>query len=192
MAENQNVKPATTNKFAAGVKEWFRKRIVGLKRKTHIIPLLVTLIASIVYLLNLRTVSKSALDNYNAGWLGIAMFVVTLFSILILALYIYAFPKRKKPNIVMLVLIFVFAAAMIGMDVLYYISLSDYLKTLEEAASLYYEALDVTLAHIIILGISVVLLATLPLYKKLIMKINTRKDLEENEIKEEIDTSAEV
>jgi competence protein ComGC len=46
--------------------------------------------------------------------------------------------------------------------------------------------------HIVLIGISMVVLAFLPLYKKAINKINTKKVLEENVLNEEIDTSAEV
>ena len=53
-------------------------------------------------------------------------------------------------------------------------------------------AFPIVLTHIVLVGLSVVLLATLPLYRKLILKINTSKVVESNELKEEIDTSAEV
>lgn len=53
------------------------------------------------------------------------------------------------------------------------------------------KAFDVTIAHIVMLGISAVMLATLPLYRMLIMKINTSKVIESTEIKEAIDTQDE-
>lgn len=49
-------------------------------------------------------------------------------------------------------------------------------------------ALNLTIVHMVFLGISALLLATLPLYKKLIMKIDTSKEIESTEIKEVIDT----
>ena len=52
-------------------------------------------------------------------------------------------------------------------------------------------ALNLTIAHIVFLGIGSVLLATLPLYRKLILKINTAKVIEDNDIKETIDTEDE-
>ena len=50
------------------------------------------------------------------------------------------------------------------------------------------KALNLDIAHMVFLGISALLLATLPLYKKLIMKIDTSKVVESTEIKEVIDT----
>ena len=52
-------------------------------------------------------------------------------------------------------------------------------------------SLNVSIVHIVFMGISVILLATLPLYKKLIMKINTKKVVEGTEMTEEIDTAEE-
>ena len=52
-------------------------------------------------------------------------------------------------------------------------------------------ALNLDVAHMVFLGISAVLLATLPLYKKLILKINTSKVVEGTNIKEAIDTEDE-
>lgn len=53
------------------------------------------------------------------------------------------------------------------------------------------KAFSVTIAHVVFLCISAILLATLPLYRKLIMKIDTSKVVESTEIKEAIDTEDE-
>lgn len=55
-----------------------------------------------------------------------------------------------------------------------------------------YNAINGVLAHAILVAIAALLTATYPLYGKLIGKINTRKNVESTEIKEAIDTSAEV
>jgi TRAP-type mannitol/chloroaromatic compound transport system permease small subunit len=81
----------------------------------------------------------------------------------------------------------VFYAIMIVCDVEYYVLLNNYLEGRQmstEAA----QSLNYSIAHIIMLGICVVALATLPLYKKLIMMINTKKEVKSNDIKEVIDT----
>jgi hypothetical protein len=193
MEENQVVvndkgnQPSFGQKFSAGAKEFFRKRAVGLKRSTHIIPLFLTLIASVCYLLWLRTFSITVIADLDAEWLGFCVFVNNLFSILILALFLSAFPKRKKPNVVMLVLLFVFFAIMITCDVVYYCIYSNYLATRvmsTEAA----QTLTYSIVHIILLAIAAISLATLPLYKKAIMKINTRKEIASNNMKEVIDS----
>jgi TRAP-type mannitol/chloroaromatic compound transport system permease small subunit len=151
------------------------------------IPLIITLVASVCYLLWLKTYSITVTSNQAASWTGFCVFVNNLLSILVLALYLSAFPKRKKPNLILVALIFVFYAIMIVCDVEYYVLLNNYLEGRQmstEAA----QSLNYSIAHIIMLGICVVALATLPLYKKLIMMINTKKEVKSNDIKEVIDT----
>ena len=41
----------------------------------------------------------------------------------------------------------------------------------------------------IFIGITAVVMATMPLYKKLILRINTRKEVETTQMKEVIDTT---
>ena len=62
MAENENVmenevqlqpkdsKPSKGKRFGAAVKEWFRKRIVALKRAPQNIPLIYMVIVSLIWL----------------------------------------------------------------------------------------------------------------------------------------------
>ena len=49
------------------------------------------------------------------------------------------------------------------------------------------QSLTYSIVHIVLIGICALLLATLPLYTKLINMINTKKEVESNEIKEVID-----
>ena len=50
------------------------------------------------------------------------------------------------------------------------------------------KSMDLAIAHVAMLCVSAVLLAMLPLYKKLILKINTKKEIADNDIKEVVDT----
>ncbi|MDE7086780.1 MAG: hypothetical protein K2O67_01175, partial [Clostridia bacterium] len=213
--------------FGAKVKEWFRKRIVNLKRKPQNIAFLVLVVTSILFLMSLNTFSYVAFKRFNdVAWLGLCIFVSTLFSILVLILFLNTFPKYPKVNkktgkkryinYVMMALVFVFIAAMIAVDIIYYHILtgkiagneSRFFETLAEANrySQYWgekftanpeldptryapqlkSSLNLAIAHVVMLGISALLLATLPLYKKLILKINTKKEIADNNMKEVI------
>ena len=211
MADNQNVvetveanqpevaqEPQKSSK-GSNIKEWFRKLTVKLKRKTQIIPLIVILVTSMIYLCSIGTYSQVVQSNDGIKNLGISMFVNTLLSILVLVVFLNAFPKRKKPNIVYIVAVFVVLAVIIGMDLLFYMNtmnhMKDYHITDAILKAVYPEVLKaykLLIVHMIFVGISIVVFALLPLYKKAINKINTRKNLEENVLSESIDTSAEV
>lgn len=198
IAAEAALQESSSESFGAKVKEWFRKFIVKLKRQTHMIPLVVILITSIVYLCCTATYAQVIEGNTGIPSLGIAMFVNTLLSILVLVIFLNAFPKRKKPNVVYIVAVFVVLGVILGMDLLYLLSAMNFinndpakdliLATYPEIKTAYSNLY----VHMVFIGISIVVFALLPLYKKAINKINTKKVLEENELKGEIDTSAEV
>lgn len=202
MSENENVvnSPAGEVKkdgFAAKFKEWGRKKIVSLKRKPQTIPLVFLLVSSLVYLLSLGNLSQTGM-YFQRDWSGFSIFVNTLFSILVLVLYLWTYPKRKKPNYVMLALVFVFIAIMITLDIVFYVqilpryqyNLTDPTLAADKLAKIVSytkPALNASIAHIVLLAISAILIATLPIYKKLIIKINTSKVVESTEIKEQLE-----
>lgn len=217
--------------FGAKVKEWFRKQAVNLKRKPQRIPFLFFIISTVMYLIGLNVLSPGPVVDFpSQEYLGLSVFVTTLFSILVLVLFMNTFPKRgikykkngKKHsmNYIMLALTFIFVIVMFLMDILYYKQLTGcingneakFFKDIDQARqwskyipydvelvmldpksykSYLISALNLDVAHMVFLGISAVLLATLPLYKKLILKINTSKVVEGTNIKEAIDTEDE-
>lgn len=207
-------KPSFWGKLGANLKERWRKFLVGLKRKPQNIALFVLLVSSVIFMCSLGNYSQATI-RYNIDWTGLLIFVNTMFSILTLLLFMNTFPKRgvvlnkktmKKYNInyIMLALTFVFMALMIFCDIQWFVMVryqSDFAEEILEVA--YDDELRETLNHIIpafttimvhcaLVALSGVLLATLPLYKKLILKINTAKVVEGNELKEEIDTEEDV
>lgn len=177
--------------FSAKLKEWNRKNIVNLKKKPQNIGMLFIIISTLIYLLSLGTISQAIYEFSTSSNTGISMFIVTLLSIIVVVAYMNSFPKRKKPNIFFIVLVFVMLAVMVVFDVYYYSTMSNAIsgQTAAWAASRPYcqRSCTLTIVHIVFVCLSAVALATLPLYKKLIMKINTRKELDTTEMKEAID-----
>lgn len=181
----ENGEPGKGAKFAASLKEWCRKRIVNLKRNVSIIPFIVLIVSTVVYLIELTNFSQSVMISIInlQEWCGLCVFVNCLLSLLVLVSYMRIFPKRKKNiSIPMLVVTLVFIALMILLDVVYYNEANGLLNDIiaQGGAKAGYDtaALNTSIAHIVMLGITVVLLATMPLYKKLILKINTSKVVE--------------
>jgi NADH:ubiquinone oxidoreductase subunit 3 (subunit A) len=204
MAENENTVVETQGvskgqKFKAGFKEWGRKKIVGLKRKPQSIILVMLFITTALWLIWLFTFSRTISANGSVKWCGLVVFINTLVSILIIALFGNAFPKRKKPSILFIVMLFAFMAIIIACDVIYYVEMGTYIHAsladggagytaAQLAAKPYMEkSLTLAIVHIVFVAICAVLLATLPVYSKLINKINTRKEVVSNDIKETID-----
>lgn len=186
-------KPNFFVKLWAGIKEWFRKFTVKLKRKTQIIPLFFTLVTSFVFLCMIGTFSQMIEVNSGVPSVGICMFVTTLASILILPLFLNAFPKNKKPVIPFIVAVFVVYALIIAMDVVFLVNVEKFLTDHNfDTIKFYDESKSAMIAHLVLVSICVVIFALLPLYKKGINMINTKKVVESNDFSDEIDTSAEV
>ncbi|MDE7440015.1 MAG: hypothetical protein K2N23_05875 [Clostridia bacterium] len=175
-------KPSAGAKFKAALKEWCRKRIVALKVKPQLIPLLLMAITTVYFMLILFNVSKAVYEAKNATDItyatGICTFITTLLSLLYLVSFLNAFPKRKKPNIFFIVLVGVMIAGQIACDVVYYLQMAKCITEKTSLAPVIKPAQPMVLAHIVLLGVSAIVFALLPVYSKLIRKINTSVKLD--------------
>ena len=167
------------------LKEMVRKFIVSLKRRPQMIPLAVFVVAFLVYTLNLSHVSDTTAKLQSSG-MGLAGFAVMLFSMLSMVSFMNAFPYRKPVNLPMLILMFVMNAIVIVADVFYLIAISgvqsnpDTMVTITKETAYIVYAQYYLQMHIIILAAAIVLTVLLPVYSKLLRKINTNIEVEGN------------
>lgn len=168
------------------MKEFLRKKMVGLKRKPQTIALVVFVIAFLYYALNLTKISNTTAKIQGPG-MGLAGFATMLFSILSLVCFLNAFPHRKKTNIPMLVLMFLMVGALIFCDY-YYAGKITAAITREvnpvdpTGVNSYITAAQNMLGvHRIILIAGAVLTALLPVYAPLLKKVNTSINVDGNE-----------
>lgn len=179
-----------------GIKEFFRKIAVSVKRKPQNIPTVAMAITFLYYSLNLTSISNTT-AKIQGDNMGLAGFATMLFSILSLVVILNAFPKRQKPNVFMLVVLFVMFGIIILADIVYDMRIMTALTREENRleitqATIYiYNAYNIVMIHAVLTGIDALLVATLPLYRKLLAKINTSIDVEGNGNLEEIDISQE-
>lgn len=179
-----------------GFKEFIRKLFVSLKRSPQKIALVSLVVAFLVYSLNLTSISKTT-NLLLSPNMGQCEFVAMLFSILAFVCFLRAFPKREKPKIAMIVLIFLMMAALIFVDIVYYSRIIEAttreVNRIEITVERAYIAIaqNVVVMHIIFIAVSALLLATLPLYSKALRKINTSIDVADNGEMEAIDISGE-
>ena len=191
-----SAKETKTAKTPARMPEFLRRLFVGLKRKPDIIALIVLLIAFLYYSLNLTHISDTTAKIQGPG-MGLCGFATMLFSILSLVCFLNAFPRRKKPVIAMVVLMLLMFALIIFCDVYYSNLIMTALNRAEnpiklDASTIYIaQAYNVLQTHIVILGIGVALIALLPLYTKLLRKINTSVTVEDYGKLDAIDISGE-
>lgn len=179
-----------------GIKEFIRKFFVSLKRSPQRIALVALIAAFLIYSLNLTSISKTT-NLILMPNMGLCEFVAMLFSMLAFVCFLRAFPKREKPKIAMIVLIFLMMAALVFADIVYHSRIIEATtrenNRIEITAERAYiaTAQNVVVLHIILIGVSAILLATLPLYSKALRKINTSIYVEDNGDMQAIDISGE-
>ena len=189
---NEKTQNTTVKKKPNPLKEMVRKFIVSLKRRPQMIPLAVFVIAFLVYSLNLSQVSNTTAKLQSAG-MGLAGFAVMLFSMLSMVSFMNAFPYRKPVNKPMLILMFVMNAIIIVADVFYINAINVVQGNAATRVAITKDTLYIAYAqyyltvHIVILAIAIVLTALLPVYSKLLRKINTNIEVEDNTDMGEID-----
>ena len=187
-------KTAKAKKQGRGIKEFFRKSMVSLKRSPQNIPLLALVIAFFVYSLNLSSIANTT-ARINSPNMGQCEFAAMLFSILAFVVFLRTFPRRQKANKVMLGLLFVMLALLVLVDSVYISRIIDATTraentiVIDEASSYIATAQTVVSTHVIFIVATAVLLIFLPLYSKAIRKINTSIDVEGNENMASIDIS---
>lgn len=178
------------------MKEFIRKFFVSLKRSPQSIPLVALAAAFIVYSFRLTSISDTT-ARINTANMGQCEFAAMLFSILAFVCFLRSFPKRQKVNKPMLILLFLMLALLVFVDSVYLFRINEALTRAENTVVIndktmfIAEARSTVTMHIILVGVCAVLLAALPLYARLLKKINTSIDVEGNGDMEVIDISGE-
>ena len=181
--------------FGAWLKERVRKFFVALKKNPQAFPLAALLISFMYYSLNLTFISNTTAKLQGSN-MGLAAFITMLFMMLSFVCMLNAFPKRKKPNVLMIVIMIVLYGVIIFADVHYLDRISYALTTSDstlnqEALTYIYKAWSIVSTHIYLIGATVVLVVLEPLIAKLIKKIKTSIEIEGGENIDSIDISGE-
>lgn len=183
--------------FGAKVKESIRKFIVSLKHRPQNIPLVMLVITFLYFALNMTHISDTT-AKINGPNMGLCGFAVMLFSILSMVCFGNSFPRRKPVNKPMFILMFVMFGIILFADYTYLMAAYTAVTRAENpiaitASTIYIaEVINRVLpTHMKLLGISILLIILLPVYSKLIRKINTSIEVEVGEEIEAIDISGE-
>lgn len=165
-----------------GFKESWRKFIVSLKKRPHNIPMCMMVIAFIVYSFNLTKISNTT-AVVNKPLMGLCEFIIMLFSILAFVCFLNAYPKRQKPILPMVILLYALQLIIIGADVIYLGRINEGLQSIQitDARAFIPQAKAVLTVHIIMVIITVVLIALIPVLGKMLSKIDTSVKLSDND-----------
>ena len=167
------------------MKEMIRKFLVSLKKNPQVIPLLAHTVAFCIFSLNLTAISNTT-AKIHGPHMGLCSFVTMLLSILAYVCMFSAYPKRKKPNWIMIVMILAMYGIIIFCDNFYADRIWAAVKRPEnpiqitEATMYINDAFKLMSTHITSVIVSAVLVVTEPIYAKLLKKINTSVEIEDN------------
>lgn len=180
--KNNESRKATTS-FVKRFKGSVRRFLVTLKKNPQLFPLASLCITFVYYTLNLSSVSK-ATASINKDFMGLCSFVTTLFMILSFVCMLNAFPKRQKPKVSMIIIMIALYLITIVADVSYINLLNvafevNYWTGLNIMDQYYIAtAYNAAVGHIILTGVTIVLVLLEPIIAKLLKKINTSIDIE--------------
>ena len=182
MKKNEKMKtPKTKGKRSEAV----RKLLVSLKKNPQVIPLLALTISFLVFSLNLTSISNTTAKIYGAH-MGLCAFVSMLFSILSYVCMFSAYPKRQKPNKLLITLMLLMYVVIIFADGYYYMRIVAALTrdvspiVIKPATRYIATAQVVMIAHIVTIVITMVCVVLEPVFAKMLKKINTSIEIEEN------------
>ena len=167
------------------LKERVRKTVVSLKRNPSSIPLLMLFVTFLFYSLNLTDVSDTTAKIYGKG-MGLSQFCIMLFSLLSLVCMLNAFPRRKKANIPMVVLMFAMFGIIIYCDIHYCNMIMAAINRPENPIAItpdtqyIAEAYNMLNVHMVMTIVSAALVVLMPVYSRLLRMINTSVTIEDN------------
>ncbi len=169
---------------AIGKTDFWRKVLVAFKRKPALVALIVLLAAFVFYSFYLTNVSHTT-TRINKQPMGLLGFATMLVSVLAMVCFNNAYPRRKNTNYTMLflalamhILIIWFDGAYIGKIIE---ALNDPVSQLDVTKETYIlVTMDMLSIHRVIVGIGALLTVLVPVYGKILRKINTNVKIEGN------------
>ncbi len=178
-------------KKKGGMKEFIRKKVVTLKRKPQMIPMVVLALGFLFYSLNLTHVSDTTAKIQLSG-MGLSGFCTMLFSMLSFVCFLNAYPHRKKTNIPMLALMFLMLGLLIVCDTFYMgqitkaITRADHPIVVDANTAYIAKAYDMLGVHRIIIAVGAALTLLVPVLRRLLKRIDTSLPIEESAQMEDI------
>ncbi|MDR3021754.1 MAG: hypothetical protein LBU60_03665 [Clostridiales bacterium] len=156
------------------MKEYFRKKLVTLKKKPNIIPFLLICFSMAIFTFNLSDHSEAVMHFEKNNSVAPILFVTTLASMMSIISFI-GYKKKFDRSAILAVSITCILLILQLVLQLYYLKQLNYdiansiLRPIPESAS----SRKWTVVHIVFLSITLFSIATLPLYKKALQLINT-------------------
>ncbi|MDR1094724.1 MAG: hypothetical protein LBL66_11315 [Clostridiales bacterium] len=156
------------------MREYIRKKTVYLKRRPQVIPLAFIVLSCAVFTFKLSAHSDSVM-RFSSTAIALCMFIVTLSSFMAVVSYL-GFKKYDKSAIVPLAITLILLLLQAALQINYLRTVHAETKTIAipiEVTPDITSSVAWTYVHLVFLGLTLLSLALLPVYRGLLQKINT-------------------
>ncbi len=161
--------------------DFFRKRLVNLKRRPQTIPLVLLVVSCMIYTFHLTAHSNAAM-YVSSRIIALYVFIITLASMLVIFSFTNAYARGTKRFHLMIGVVFLLLAVQIILDIVYLNIMFHETMVRDNPVPITQDIADSmnwTMIHLGALGLTTLSIALLPSYRKLLNKIDTSMEDEE-------------
>ncbi len=161
--------------------DFFRKHLVNLKRRPQTIPLILLVVSCMIYTFHLTAHSNASM-YVSSQIIALYVFIITLASMLVIFSFANAYARGTKRFKLMMAVVFLLLTLQIFLDIVY-LNIMFYETMLRDnpvpITQDIADSMNWTIIHLAALGLTVLSIVLLPVYRRLLQKIDTAIDDEE-------------
>lgn len=177
------------------MKEFFRKKLVYIKRHSQIIPFLFIIFSCIVFTFNLSSIGTTiATIGSDSAKLALQFFIITFSSFMSVILFLGALKVMNKKTLGVIGIVTALMIIQLVLSLILFLDIQKYFFGAEKIISMIPEAETARLVlifNIIFIGLYFLTLAMYPIYSKKLLKIDTQTEEERALIKASMEESTE-
>ena len=163
------------------MKDFFRKHLVNLKRRPQTIPLILLVVSCVIYTFHL-TVHSNAAMYVSSQIIALYVFIITLASMLVIFSFMNAYARGTKHFKLMMGVVFLLLAVQIILDIVYLNIMFHETMVRDNPVPITQDIADSmnwTMIHLAVLALALLSIVLLPVYRRLLQKIDTSIEDEE-------------
>ena len=161
--------------------DFFRKQLVNLKRRPQTISLVLLVVCCMIYTFHLTAHSNASM-YVSSRIIALYVFITTLASMLVIFSFANAYARGTKRFRLMMGVVFLLLAIQIALDIVY-LNIMFYETMVRDnpvpITQDIADSMNWTIIHLSGLGLTVLSIVLLPVYRRLLQKIDTSMEDEE-------------
>ena len=161
--------------------DFFRKHLVNLKRRPQTIPLILLVVSCMIYTFHLTAHSNASM-YVSSQIIALYVFIITLASMLVIFSFANAYARGTRRFTLMMAVVFFLLAVQIFLDIVY-LNIMFYETMVRDnpvpITQDIADSMNWTMIHLGSLALTALSILLLPVYRRLLQKIDTSIEDEE-------------